>query len=395
MRLGRPVKWIEDRREHFLSATQERDQYWKVAIAVDRRRQNPRPARHHDPRQRRLSAVGHHHALHRGDDVSRPLCGAGVPVRDHGRAHQPGADHGGARRRPAAGGLRHGAADGPGRARTRHRPRRTAPPQHDRAGADALQRRPGVPRRQAARLCERRFPKSQTRAWRMADYDGFRARQARARARPAATSASASAITSKAPGSGRSKASPCASCPTARSRSRPAPPPRARAPTRRCRRSSPTGWAAASSDIVVTAGDTNAISQGVGAFASRQAINAGCSAMMAGDHVRQQVVALAARTLGVAEDRDRRRGRPRHGARRQQAGADLRRTCPPRPGHAGLLAAAGPGAGPRTHRLFHAAPGVLLQRHPCGRGRGRSDDRRRDHPQLRGRRTTAATSSIR
>src|SRR5438477_8511407 len=33
-KLGRPVKWVEDRREHFLSATQERDQYWTVAIAV-------------------------------------------------------------------------------------------------------------------------------------------------------------------------------------------------------------------------------------------------------------------------------------------------------------------------------------------------------------------------
>jgi carbon-monoxide dehydrogenase large subunit len=32
---GRPVKWIEDRREHFISTTQERDQYWEVEIAVD------------------------------------------------------------------------------------------------------------------------------------------------------------------------------------------------------------------------------------------------------------------------------------------------------------------------------------------------------------------------
>ena len=32
---GRPVAWQEDRREHFLSATQERDQHWNVAIAVD------------------------------------------------------------------------------------------------------------------------------------------------------------------------------------------------------------------------------------------------------------------------------------------------------------------------------------------------------------------------
>lgn len=31
--LSRPIKWIEDRREHFISATQERDQFWDVEIA--------------------------------------------------------------------------------------------------------------------------------------------------------------------------------------------------------------------------------------------------------------------------------------------------------------------------------------------------------------------------
>ena len=31
--LRRPVKWIEDRREHFLSAIQERDQYWELEVA--------------------------------------------------------------------------------------------------------------------------------------------------------------------------------------------------------------------------------------------------------------------------------------------------------------------------------------------------------------------------
>lgn len=34
--LDRPVKWIEDRREHFLATTQERDQYWSLDIALDR-----------------------------------------------------------------------------------------------------------------------------------------------------------------------------------------------------------------------------------------------------------------------------------------------------------------------------------------------------------------------
>ena len=31
----RPVKWIEDRREHFVSTTQERDQFWDVELATD------------------------------------------------------------------------------------------------------------------------------------------------------------------------------------------------------------------------------------------------------------------------------------------------------------------------------------------------------------------------
>ena len=33
--LGRPVKWVEDRREHFLCASHERDQYWEVEAAFD------------------------------------------------------------------------------------------------------------------------------------------------------------------------------------------------------------------------------------------------------------------------------------------------------------------------------------------------------------------------
>jgi carbon-monoxide dehydrogenase large subunit len=54
-------------------------------------------------------------------------------------------------------------------------------------------------------------------------------------------------------------------------------------------------------DIIFTAGDTAAIAQGVGAFASRQAVNAGSSARIAGLSVRKQIIALAARALGVDE----------------------------------------------------------------------------------------------
>lgn len=35
MLLGAPVKWIEDRREHLITTTQERDQHWNVEMAAD------------------------------------------------------------------------------------------------------------------------------------------------------------------------------------------------------------------------------------------------------------------------------------------------------------------------------------------------------------------------
>ncbi len=63
-------------------------------------------------------------------------------------------------------------------------------------------------------------------------------------------------------------------------------------------------------DIIMTMADTAAISQGIGAFASRQAVNAGSSAHLAGEAVRKKVVELAARALGVpASDIDVEDGR--------------------------------------------------------------------------------------
>ena len=35
IKLGRPVKWVEDRREHFVATTQQRDQRWELEAAVD------------------------------------------------------------------------------------------------------------------------------------------------------------------------------------------------------------------------------------------------------------------------------------------------------------------------------------------------------------------------
>jgi carbon-monoxide dehydrogenase large subunit len=35
LKLRRPIRWVEDRREHFLAAIQERDQYWELEVAFD------------------------------------------------------------------------------------------------------------------------------------------------------------------------------------------------------------------------------------------------------------------------------------------------------------------------------------------------------------------------
>jgi carbon-monoxide dehydrogenase large subunit len=54
-------------------------------------------------------------------------------------------------------------------------------------------------------------------------------------------------------------------------------------------------------DVMVTIGDTAGIANGVGAFASRLAVNAGSSASIAGDHVRASILKLASRALGLPE----------------------------------------------------------------------------------------------
>src|SRR5262249_16460862 len=107
-------------------------------------------------------------------------------------------------------------------------------------------------------------------------------------------------------------------------------------------------------DIVVTAGDTNAISQGVGAFASRQAINAGNSAMIAGESVRAQVIALAARTLGVAEGEmevDDGRGIARGGNKPILTFGELARLAQGMPGFS-----LGPGQTPGLEHTAYFAP---------------------------------------
>ena len=69
--LHRPVKWIEDRREHFIATTQERDQYWDARDRGRCRRPHARRARHAAPRQRRLHRARRERAVRLGVDPDR------------------------------------------------------------------------------------------------------------------------------------------------------------------------------------------------------------------------------------------------------------------------------------------------------------------------------------
>jgi carbon-monoxide dehydrogenase large subunit len=300
MNLGRPVKWIEDRREHFVAATQERDQYWKVAIAVDNDGKilGLRGTMLHDtgayvpwgiivPYIAATTFPGPYVVPAYKIEVTVALTNR-VPttvVRGAGRpqavfamerlidrvAHELHIDRAELRRRNII-----------------------QPEQMP--YSVGLTFRDGKPLVYASGD----FPKSQERAIELADYDGFRARQAKALAQdryigigignyvegtglgpfegvtvrvlPNGKIAVATGATNQGQGQQTTLSQIVAD-------------------NLGCR----------IEDIIMTVGDTGAIAQGIGAFASRQAINAGNSAMMAGEHVRLQIVVLAARALGVAQ----------------------------------------------------------------------------------------------
>ena len=79
--LRRPVKWIEDRREHFLAAIQERDQYWDLEAAFDGDGRLRGVRGRDDSRPGRLHAAGHQPAAQRLDRAARALPAAGLRAR--------------------------------------------------------------------------------------------------------------------------------------------------------------------------------------------------------------------------------------------------------------------------------------------------------------------------
>jgi aerobic carbon-monoxide dehydrogenase large subunit len=300
MKLGRPVTWQEDRREHFLSATQERDQLWTVAIAVDAQGKilGVRGTMLHDtgaflpwgiiaPYIAATTLPGPYLVPAYALEAKVVLTNR-VPttvVRGAGR--------------PQAVFAMERLMDRVARELTLDRAELRA---RNMVGPERMPYSVGLLFRDGKPLvyASGDFPKSQARARALSGYEGFRTRCSKARAEgryrgigianyvegtglgpfegvtvrvlPNGKVAVATGATSQGQGT-RTALSQIV------------------ADEIGCRLE----------DILMTAGDTAAIPQGVGAFASRQAINAGSSALMAGASVRKQIVALAARMLGVEE----------------------------------------------------------------------------------------------
>ncbi len=300
LKLGRPVKWIEDRREHFLCATQERDQYWDMAIAVDTggRILGVRGRMLHDsgafvpwgvilPYIAAVTVPGPYVVpAYRLETIvvltnkvpTTPVRGAGRPQAVF------------AMERLLDRVARELQLD---RAEVR---RRNFITPEQMPYAVGLLFRDGKP----LVYDSGDYPKTQQAALKLADYENFRERQraaldqgrligiglgnyvegtglgpfegATVRVLPSGKVAVATGATNQGQGT-RTTLSQIV------------------AEQVGCR----------IEDIVMTIGDTAAIAQGIGAFASRQAVNAGCAAQIAGLAVRRQIVALAARALGVDE----------------------------------------------------------------------------------------------
>jgi aerobic carbon-monoxide dehydrogenase large subunit len=300
LELGRPVKWIEDRREHFLTATQERDQYWSVALALDAegKIRGFRGSMLHDtgafvpwgiimPYIAAVTVPGPYRVPSYRLDMTVVLTNkvATTPVRGAGR---PQAVFVMERLMDAA-----ARKLGIDRAELRRR---------NLIGPDEMPYAVGLTFRDGKPLVYHGgdFPRGQATALAMSDYDGFRARQAEARAAGRHIGIGIGnyvegtglgpfeGVTVRVLTNGKVAVATGATNQGQGQRTTLA---QIVADEVGCR----------IEDIVMTMADTAAIAQGVGAFASRQAINAGSSALISGKSVRKQIAALAARTLGVPE----------------------------------------------------------------------------------------------
>ena len=299
--LGRPVKWVEDRREHFLTSIQERDQQWELEIALDGQgailgvrgtllndqgAYTPQginvsynsatalPGPYKVPSYS-LRVV----AVETNKVPTMPVRGAGYPQGTF--AIERLLDVAAAR-------------IGLDRAEIR---RRNLIPAAAMPYTTPMKTRAGTP----VRYDSGDFPKCQAMVLEAIDYDGFAARKAAALAQGRHIGigiANGTKGTGRGPfetgivrigRSGRITVSTGAAA-------------MGQGTATMLAQIAADEFNVAPADIRVIAGDTAHVPMGHGGFASRQAVNAGSSAHQAGDAVRQKAVALAARALGVPQN---------------------------------------------------------------------------------------------
>jgi carbon-monoxide dehydrogenase large subunit len=298
LKLGRPVKWIEDRREHFMCATQERDQHWKVALALDAEGK----------------ILGFRGSMLHDTGAFVPW---GIIMPYIATATMPGPYVIPAYQLETTVVLTNKVPTTPVRGAGRPQAVFAMERLMDRVAFELRLDRAEVRRRNFIQPEQMPYevglifrdgkpliydsgdyPRGQATALAEADYEGFRERQRAAREQgrfigiglgnyvegtglgpfegvtvrvlPSGKVAVATGATNQGQGTRTTLSQIVAE-----------------------------QVGCGLEDIIMTIGDTGAISQGVGAFASRQAVNAGCSALLAGQNVRAQLIALAARTLGV------------------------------------------------------------------------------------------------
>jgi carbon-monoxide dehydrogenase large subunit len=296
--LGRPLKWVEDRREHFLTSIQERDQYWDLQIALDAEAQllavrgtlindqgayTPQginvsynsatalPGPYRLPNYR-LDVM----AVETNKVPTMPVRGAGYPQGTF--AMERLLDHAAAKLAMDRGEIR----------------RRNLVPADAMPFTTPLKTRAGTP----VKYDSGDFPACQAIVLQAAGYDDFNVRQAKALAEGRYIGIG---IANGVKGTGRG---PFETGIVRIGRSGRISVYTGAAPIGQSTKTmlaqiAASQFGVAADDIHVVAGDTAYVSMGHGAFASRQTVNAGTSTHIAATAVRQKTLKVAADLLGV------------------------------------------------------------------------------------------------
>ena len=277
MRLGRPVKWTEDRQENFYATTQERGQVHDAEMALTR------DGRILGIQDIFLFDTGAYdpYGLTMPINSQCTLLGPYDVPNYESRVHAPSSPtstrDARARRRAAARRVRHASG-----CSTSRRGRSASSAPRSAAATTSCRTTSRTTTRSCSRtsgaagLRQRQLPPALETALEMIGWERLRGRAGRRRRARAGRWASASSATWKEPGSARTRApasrsSPSGTCPRRDRRGDAG----AGALHRRSRRSWPRRWAWTSTNVNVVTGDTREFNWGTGTFASRGAVGRG------------------------------------------------------------------------------------------------------------------------